>query len=117
MSDALPCRRIILHDPTVRLQVACADLEAKPLFWTEGGTRQGFEPDVADLVFGEAELPFDWVFLQWSDFLPSVAQGRMDAVLCGQGWEGRQRVEGARAIRDSDLRGPRGSLVGRSVVR
>lgn len=70
---------------TARLQVACADLEAKPLFWTEGGTRHGFEPDVADLVFGEAGLPFDWVFLQWSDFLPSVAQGRMDAVLCGQG--------------------------------
>ena len=71
---------------TRTLTVACADLEARPLFWTEpGGQRRGFEPDVADIIFAAAGLPFEWVFLQWSDFLPSVAQGRTDAVLCGQG--------------------------------
>ena len=69
-----------------RLQIACAALTAKPLFWTEDdGTRYGFEPDVAELVFAEAGLDFDWVFLQWSDFLPAVAEGRVDGVWCGQG--------------------------------
>jgi ABC-type amino acid transport substrate-binding protein len=70
-----------------RLQIACADLEAKPLFWTDedGKTRHGFEPEVAELVFATAGLEFDWVFLPWNDFLPSVAEGRMDGVWCGQG--------------------------------
>jgi polar amino acid transport system substrate-binding protein len=69
-----------------RLKIVCAALDAKPLFWTEkNGSRYGFEPDVAQLVFAEAGLDFDWVFLPWSDFLPSVADGRMDGVWCGQG--------------------------------
>jgi polar amino acid transport system substrate-binding protein len=69
-----------------RLQIACAALDATPLFWTgEDGERHGFEPDVAELAFAEAGLEFDWVFLQWSDFLPSVAEGRTDGVWCGQG--------------------------------
>ena len=69
-----------------RLKIVCAALDAKPLFWTEkNGSRYGFEPDVATLVFAEAGLDFDWVFLPWSDFLPSVVDGRMDGVWCGQG--------------------------------
>ena len=69
-----------------RLQIACAALTAKPLFWTgDDGERYGFEPDVAELVFAEAGLDFEWVFLQWSDFLPAVAEGRVDGVWCGQG--------------------------------
>lgn len=70
-----------------RLQIACADLDAKPLFWTDedGHTRHGFEPDVAELVFAAAGLEFDWVFLPWNEFLTSVAEGRMDGVWCGQG--------------------------------
>ena len=69
-----------------RLQIACASLEAKPLFWTEKDSRRyGFEPEVAELVFKAADLNFDWVFLPWNDFLPSVAEGRVDGVWCGQG--------------------------------
>ncbi len=69
-----------------RLQIACASLEAKPLFCTDkNGKRYGFEPEVAELVFGEADVGFDWVFLPWNDFLPSVAEGRTDGVWCGQG--------------------------------
>lgn len=68
------------------LRVACADLDARPLFWTsEDGLRHGYEPDAAQLVFAEAGYGVEWVFLQWNDFLPSVAEGRVDGVWCGMG--------------------------------
>ena len=69
-----------------RLQIACAALEAKPLFWTDKDEfRYGFEPEVAELIFKVAGLDFDWVFLPWNDFLPAVIDERADGVWCGQG--------------------------------
>lgn len=68
------------------LRLACADLEARPLFWTNpDGSRSGYEPEAAELVIGEAGYDLQWVFLQWKDFLPSVADGRVDGVWCGMG--------------------------------
>ncbi len=68
------------------LRIACADLDARPLFWTESdGTRYGYEPDAARLVFAEAGYGLEWAFLQWKDFLPSVANGEVDGVWCGMG--------------------------------
>ncbi len=47
-----------------RLKIACAPINAKPLFWTEkNGSRFGFEPDIAELVFAEGGLDFEWVLL------------------------------------------------------
>lgn len=71
---------------TETLRIACADLDARPLFWTDpDGTRHGYEPDAAELVFAEAGYALEWVFLQWKDFLPSVASGDVDGVWCGMG--------------------------------
>lgn len=68
------------------LRLACADLDARPLFWTDpDGTRHGFEPDVADIVATEAGFELEWAFLQWKDFLPAVADGSVDGVWCGMG--------------------------------
>ncbi|MFM8351142.1 MAG: transporter substrate-binding domain-containing protein, partial [Actinomycetales bacterium] len=65
------------------LRIACADLDARPLFWTESdGSRYGYEPDAAELVFAEAGYRLQWAFLQWKDFLPSVADGSVDGVWC-----------------------------------
>jgi polar amino acid transport system substrate-binding protein len=70
--------------PTLR--IACADLDARPLFWTEpDGARHGYEPDAAELVLAEAGYALEWVFLQWKDFLPSVVDGSVDGVWCGMG--------------------------------
>ena len=69
-----------------RLKIACANLDARPLFWTDdNGQRQGFEPELAETVFADADLEFEWTFLPWIDFLPAVAEGRVDGVWCGQG--------------------------------
>ena len=71
---------------TTTLRIACADLDARPLFWTDpDGTRHGYEPDAAELVLAEAGYRLEWVFLQWKDFLPSVADGSVDGVWCGMG--------------------------------
>jgi polar amino acid transport system substrate-binding protein len=68
------------------LRLACADLDARPLFWTEpDGTRHGYEPDAAAIVAAEAGYELEWVFLQWKDFLPSVVDGSVDGVWCGMG--------------------------------
>lgn len=70
--------------PTLR--VACADLDARPLFWTDdAGSRHGYEPAAAELVVAEAGYGLEWVFLQWKDFLPAVADGEVDGVWCGMG--------------------------------
>lgn len=71
---------------TNRIRLVCADLDARPLFWTESdGTRHGYEPEAAEVVMAEAGLDIEWVFLQWKDFLPSVASGEVDGVWCGMG--------------------------------
>jgi len=50
------------------LKLICADLDARPLFWTEGKTRFGYEPEVAQAIADEMEETLDWVFLRWADF-------------------------------------------------
>ncbi len=68
------------------LRVICADLEARPLFWTgEGRQRHGFEPEVAALIGDELGIPVSWVFTPWSEFMPALNAGKGDVILCGQG--------------------------------
>ncbi len=66
------------------LTLACAALDARPLFWTEpDGTRHGYEPAAAELVADELGLELRWSFLQWSDFGPAVERGDADGIWCG----------------------------------
>jgi polar amino acid transport system substrate-binding protein len=65
------------------LRLACADLDARPLFWTdEDGTRHGYEPAVGDAA--ALGRPLEWVFLRWADFVPALEAGDCDGILCGQ---------------------------------
>ncbi len=67
-----------------RLRLACADLDARPLFWTElDGRRFGYEPAVAEAVADTLELELEWTFLRWSDFAPALFEERVDAIWCG----------------------------------
>ncbi len=69
------------------LRLACADIEAPPLFHASGGgqDRRGFEPDVGRAVAHALGRPLEWRFVPWSEMLPSVRSGDADGVLCGQG--------------------------------
>jgi polar amino acid transport system substrate-binding protein len=68
-----------------RLTLCCADLDARPLFWTDpDGRRHGYEPAAAALVAGRLGLEVAWVFRRWADFVPSLHRGECDAVWCGQ---------------------------------
>ena len=69
------------------LRLACADIEAPPLFHASGGgqDRRGFEPDVGRAVAEALGRPLRWRFLPWAEMLPSVPSGVADGVLCGQG--------------------------------
>ncbi len=73
--------------PTVhagRLTLICADLDARPLFWTDGdGERHGYEPAVATAVAAELGLGLRWQFLRWADFIPALQAGEADAIWCG----------------------------------
>jgi len=67
------------------LRLACADLDARPLFWTgEDGTRHGYEPAVGEAVAAGLGRPLEWVFLRWADFVPALEAGDCDGILCGQ---------------------------------
>lgn len=109
------------------LTLCCADLDARPLFWTEtSGTRHGYEPAAAALVAAELGLELAWVFRRWADLVPSLERGECDAVWCGQATtpERRERVAFTRpyaifdesvVVRDcDDVRGP-DDLAGRRV--
>jgi len=75
-----------MSDTRPILRLACAELDARPLFWTDPDrSRHGFEPDAAAAVAEAAGYGLEWVFLQWKDFLPSVADGTVDGVWCGMG--------------------------------
>ena len=65
------------------LKLVCADLDARPLFWTEGTTRFGYEPEVAQAIAEEMGETLEWVFLRWADFKDYVLSGQADGVLCG----------------------------------
>ena len=65
------------------LKFICADLDARPLFWTEDDKRFGFEPEVAQAIAIEMEEELQWVFLKWADFSPYLLSGKADAIMCG----------------------------------
>src|SRR3984957_5295379 len=72
--------------PPRTLRLACIDSAAPPLFSLAdaAGERRGYEPGVGALLAAGLGLGLGWVFLPWAQMLPSVDDGRADAVLCGQ---------------------------------
>lgn len=69
------------------LRLACIDTQAPPLFnkSTDGVTRTGYEPDVAQLLGDVLDRKVEWYITGWDNMIPSVLAGEADAVLCGQG--------------------------------
>jgi polar amino acid transport system substrate-binding protein len=66
------------------LLIACADLDARPLFWTDPQRqRHGYEPAVADAVARYAGFAVEWKFFNWADFTPSLENRVVDAIWCG----------------------------------
>ena len=66
------------------LTLICADLDARPLFWTETDRRrQGYEPEIAAKVASMLNLELEWKFLRWSDFVPELLTRSADAIWCG----------------------------------
>ena len=65
------------------LKFICADLDARPLFWTEDNKRFGFEPEVAQAIAKEMGEELQWIFLKWADFSPYLLSGKADAIMCG----------------------------------
>jgi len=74
--------------PTVlagALTLLCADLDARPLFWTEDdGRRDGYEPAIAAALAARLGLELRWRFVRWADFRPALERGAADAIWCGQ---------------------------------
>ena len=67
-----------------RLTLCCADLDARPLFWTEpDGTRDGYEPHAAACVAAALGLDLVWEFRRWDRFAGALADGEVDAIWCG----------------------------------
>jgi len=65
------------------LKFICADLDARPLFWTEGNKRFGFEPEIAQAIAKEMGEELQWIFLKWADFSMYLLSGKADAIMCG----------------------------------
>ncbi|MEZ5445800.1 MAG: ABC transporter substrate-binding protein [Gammaproteobacteria bacterium] len=66
------------------LTLICADLDARPLFWTEADRRRhGYEPAVAAAAAGAMGLTLRWQFRRWAEFVPSLQAGEADAIWCG----------------------------------
>ena len=65
------------------LKFICADLDARPLFWTEDNKRFGFEPEIAQAIAKEMGEELQWVFLKWADFSTYLLSGNADAIMCG----------------------------------
>lgn len=67
-----------------KLTLACADLDARPLFWTDDSRRRhGYEPAVAAALAERLGLELQWQFLRWAEFGPAVQNGAADAIWCG----------------------------------
>jgi polar amino acid transport system substrate-binding protein len=68
------------------LRLACINSAAAPLFELGGadGRRLGYEPAVGALLAETLGWDLAWVYLPWAQLLPSLDDGRADAVLCGQ---------------------------------
>jgi polar amino acid transport system substrate-binding protein len=69
------------------LRLACIDSAALPLFdlSPDGVHRDGFEPELAELVAAEMGRTVEWVMTAWDNMIPMVRSGEADAVWCGQG--------------------------------
>ncbi len=81
VTDEMPRVPTIKSD---RLTLICADLDARPLFWTDTDrSRRGYEPAVAAAVAAELGLRLEWLFLRWADFKPCLQAGEADAIWCG----------------------------------
>ena len=72
--------------PVTILRLACINSAAAPLFERPdaGGRRLGYEPAVGALLADTLGWDLEWVYLPWAGMLPSLDDGRADAVLCGQ---------------------------------
>ena len=67
-----------------RLTLCCADMDARPLFWTApDGTRDGYEPGAAAAVAAALGLELVWEFRRWDRFAGALAGGEVDAIWCG----------------------------------
>jgi polar amino acid transport system substrate-binding protein len=77
-----------------RLTLCCADMDARPLFWTAAdGTRDGYEPGAAECVAAALGLELVWEFRRWDRFAGTLADGEVDAIWCGSAiTEERRRV-------------------------
>jgi polar amino acid transport system substrate-binding protein len=66
------------------LTLCCADMDARPLFWTlPDRARDGYEPAVAALVAERLGLDLVWEFRRWDGFRPALEAGEVDAIWCG----------------------------------
>jgi polar amino acid transport system substrate-binding protein len=65
------------------LTLCCADMDARPLFWTTDGGRDGFEPAAAAVVADRLGLEVTWRFERWDRFQRSLEAGSVDAIWCG----------------------------------
>jgi polar amino acid transport system substrate-binding protein len=77
-----------------RLTLCCADMDARPLFWTApDGSRDGYEPGAAACVAAALGLDLAWEFRRWDRFAGALADGEVDAIWCGSAiTEDRRRV-------------------------
>jgi len=110
-----------------RLTLCCADMDARPLFWTtEGGDRDGYEPAAAARVADALGVELVWAFHRWDRFAQALADGEVDAIWCGSAITPERRSifrysrpyaafdEGLLVRADADIRSP-DDLAGRRV--
>ena len=76
------------------LRLVCADLHAPPLFslMRDDGSREGYEPAVAQLVAEQLGRDLLWVPRPWAEMIPAVRAGEADGLLCGQGISPERRA-------------------------
>jgi ABC-type amino acid transport substrate-binding protein len=76
------------------LRLGCADMDARPLFWTlPDGRRDGYEPRAAACVAAVLGFELVWVFRRWDTFRAGLEAGDYDAIWCGSAITAeRQRV-------------------------
>ena len=66
-----------------RLSLCCADMDARPLFWTTDVGRDGYEPGAAAVVAERLGLELRWRFERWDRFRDALQSGVVDAIWCG----------------------------------
>ena len=101
------------------LTLLCADMDARPLFWTTpDGGRDGYEPQAAAIVAAHAGLELRWAFHRWDTFRDVLESGAVDAIWCGSAITEERRLvfdysrpyaafdEGLLVRADSPIHGP-----------